>query len=150
MLILVVAAAASLGLVGVNVYSTRVTATPRDTTLNMGSPTSMLVSESNALPSSPVRSLAVTMPDQRISTIIGDLGHLPYLGEQVISSCPSDDGSAFEITFGYSHGTSRTIAVRKTGCRDVFLDGKWSRRAPEAWSALIPDLEDMLVTNTAS
>jgi hypothetical protein len=96
---------------------------------------------------SAARSATIVMPDHRIALVVKDLQGLPYLGEQVLSSCPNDDGSYYEIRLSYSSGASHAIVIRKTGCNDVFIDGKWSRRAPESWSSLIADLHRILANN---
>src|SRR5438132_6181917 len=133
----------SLGLLGIRWYTVQVS-TIRDTSLRFGTPLSMSISEFGSARTSAGRSVTIGMPDARIASIVKDLQDLPYLGEQVVSSCPNDDGSYYEVRLNYSGRASRTIDVRKTGCRDVFVDGKWSRRAPEAWSQLIPDVGRLL------
>src|ERR1700716_2123573 len=140
---IVVIAIASLGLVGVQLYSAHV-ATVTDTTLRLGTPSAVTVSDHSFPGTSAIRSTTVSVPDPRISRILDDLSRLPYLGDNVVSSCPNDDESYYELRFSYSQGKTRIVEVRKTGCRDVFVDGRWSRRAPEDWSPLLADLDEAL------
>jgi hypothetical protein len=135
----------SLGLLGIRWYAVQVS-TVRDMSLKLGTPSSMTVSDYGSAQTPAGPSVTIVMPDQRIASVMRDLQDLPYLGEQVVSSCPNDDGSYYEVRLNYSGRASRTIDIRKTGCRDVFVDGRWSRRAPETWSQLIPDVDRLLAS----
>jgi hypothetical protein len=132
----------SLGLLGVSLYSNHVLRAP-NTTLRLATPTFLAVADYSFPGNHATRSTTLSGTDRATARIIYDLGQLPYLGESVIGSCPNDDGSYFELVFTYSHSKTR-VDIHKTGCADVFLDGKWSRRAPDPWSPLAHDLDEIL------
>jgi hypothetical protein len=132
----------SLGLLGVLLYSDRVSRAP-DTALRLATPSSLTVAD-YSFPGKPAtRSTTLSGTDPASARIIYDLSQLPYLGESVIGSCPNDDGSYYELVFAYSHSKTG-VEIHKTGCADVFVDGKWSRRAPDPWLPLAHDLDEIL------
>jgi len=132
----------SLGLLGVFLYSDHLSRTP-DTALKLATPSSLAIADYSSPGNSPTRSTTLSGAQPASARVIADLGQLPYLGESVVSSCPNDDGSYFELIFMYSHSKTR-VDIHKTGCADVFVDGKWSRRAPDPWSPLSHDLDEIL------
>ena len=132
----------SLGVLGAFLYSDHESRVP-DTTLRLATPSSVAVADYSFPGNAAIRSTTLSGSDRATTRIIYDLSQLPYLGESVVGSCPNDDGSYFELIFIYSHSKTR-IDIHKTGCADVFVDGKWSRRAPDPWLPLSHDLDEIL------
>lgn len=132
----------SLGVLGAFLYSDHESRVP-DTTLRLATPSSVAVADYLFPGNAAIRSTTLSGSDRATTRIIYDLSQLPYLGESVVGSCPNDDGSYFELIFIYSHSKTR-IDIHKTGCADVFVDGKWSRRAPDPWLPLSHDLDEIL------
>jgi hypothetical protein len=86
---------------------------------------------------------SVTIPssDARFLKVIGDLNRLPRLPANLVTACPSDDGSVYELLFVYPNGDRLTADVKANGCRDVSVEGAWARA--RAWSQSTPLLEDL-------
>ena len=82
-----------------------------------------------------------TVTDRRtVSSLLQDANNLPVFPSGNFS-CPSNDGSHYEVQFYFANGDRRTLFADRTGCRGVgFQEAASGSNVSIAWSLTDPHL----------
>ncbi|MFI5091039.1 MAG: hypothetical protein ACHP7P_13365 [Terriglobales bacterium] len=133
------ALAAIAGIVGYMIGSTR--NQPR-AMLIPGTPDAVKVARYGAKPFGPAADATPWTPDavvtvtdtKRVALLAADANNLPPFPTGNYS-CPSSDGSHYELQFSFANGDRRTLFAERQGCEGVgFEDAPYGSDESIAWS----------------